>query len=323
LGEEKAELVTRHTQNPEAYNLFLKGRYFWNKRTPDDIRKAIDYFEQAIKLDSNYALAYAALADSYSLLPFYTSILPKEAFTKAKSAVMKALDIDETLAEAHSALGIIKMYYDWDWEAAETELKRAVQIKPSYVTAHHWYAEYLSAMGRHEEAIAEIRRAHELDTLSLLINHMKAYVFYFARQYERAIEQCQKTLELDPNFAVTHDIIGSAYLEKGMYEEALVAIQKRGVAWRLGYAYALAGKRDKSLGILEEMKERWKRGDIRAHPIARVYAGLGEEELVLEWLEKSLEERNPRMVHLNVDPHFDGLRSNRRFKALLKEMNLE
>jgi len=323
LGEEKAELVTRHTQNPEAYNLFLKGRYFWNKRTADDIRKAIDYFEQAIKLDTNYALAYARLADSYGLLPFYTSILPKEAFSKAKVAVMKALDIDETLAEAHSALGFIRMYDDWDWEAAETELKRAVQIKPSYVTAHHWYAEYLSWVGRHEEAIAEIRRAHELDPLSLLINYMKAYIFFYARQYERAIEQCQKTLDLDPNFALPHSILGRTYLEKGMYEEAIVAFQKGRKRWHLGYAYALAGKRDEALGILEEMKERWKRGDIRAHPIAMVYAGLGEEDLVLEWLEKSLGEREPQMVYLNVDPKFDSLRSNPRFKALLKKMNLE
>ena len=323
LGEEKAELVTRHTQNLEAYNLFLKGRYFWNKRTPDDIRKAIDYYKQAIKLDSNYALAYAALSDAYGLLPFYTSILPKEAFTKAKSAVMKALDIDETLAEAHSALGFIKMYYDWDWEAAETELKRAVQTKPSYVTAHHWYAEYLSWVGRHEEAIAEISRAHELDPLSLLINYIKAYVFFYARQYERAIEQCQKTLELDPNFPMPYATLGRAYLAKGMYEEAIAAFQKWGDMPCLGYAYALAGKRDQSLGILEEMKEQWKRGDIRALPVARVYAALGEEVQALEWLEKSLERREPQMVLLNVDPHFDGLRSNPRFKALLKEMNLE
>jgi len=323
LGEEKAELVTRHTQNLEAYNLFLKGRYFWNKRTADDIKKAIDYFEQAIKLDSNYALAYAALADSYGLLPFYTSILPKEAFTKAKSAVMKALDIDETLAEAHSALGFIKMYYDWDWEAAETEFKRAVQTKPGYVTAHHWYAEYLSWMGRHEEAIEEIRRAQELDPLSLLINYIKAYVFFYARQYERAIEQCQKTLELDPNFHMPYATIGRVYLAKGMYEEAIVAFQKSGDKTYLGFAYALADKRDEALAILEEMKGQWKRGDIRALPIARVYVSLGEENLALEWLQKSLERREPRMVLLKVDPRFDKLRSNPRFKTLLKKMNLE
>jgi serine/threonine protein kinase/tetratricopeptide (TPR) repeat protein len=325
LGEKEAYIVKSYTEDNEAYQLYLKGLYFWNKRTAEDVRKAIDYFEKAIKLDSNYALAYARLADSYGILPFYTSTLPKEAFSKANVAVMKALDIDETLAEAHSALGFIKMYYDWDWEGAETELKRAIQIKPSYVTAHHWYAEYLSAMDRHEEAIAEIRRAHELDPLSLIINCMKAWVFLFARQYERAIEQCQKTLELDPNFALAHSLLGWAYLEKRMYKEAILAYQKtRGeLGVRNIYAYALPGKRDESLGIIEEMKELWRRGDNVAYPIARVYAGLGKEDLVLEWLEKSLGRREPFMVRLNVDPSFDSLRSNPRFKALLKKMNLE
>ncbi|MDH4218821.1 MAG: protein kinase [Candidatus Aminicenantes bacterium] len=325
LGEEKAGLVMRHTQNPEAYNLFLKGLYFWNKRTGEDVRKAIDYFEKAIKLDTNYALAYARLADSYGILPFYTPTPPKEAFSKAKVAAMKALEIDETLAEGHSALGFTKLYFDWDWEVAEAELKRAIQIKPGYVTAHHWYAEYLTAMGRHEEAIEEIRRAHELDPLSLIINSMKAWVFLYARQYERAIEQCQKTLELDPNFDLAHSILGWAYLEKGMYEEAILAYQKR--RGELGvfklYAYALPGKRDESLGIIEEMKELWRQGGIAAYPIARVYAGLGEEDLVLEWLEKSIERREPLIVRLNVDPIFDSLCSNPRFKALLKKMNLE
>jgi serine/threonine protein kinase len=323
LGEEKAELVMRHTQNPEAYNLFLKGLYFWNKRTADDLRKSIDCFEQAVELDSDYALAYARLADSYGLLPFYTSVLPKEAFTKARSVVMKALDIDETLAEAHSALGFIRMYYDWDWEAAETEFKRAVQSKVSYVTAHHWYAEYLSHMGRHEEAIAEISRAQEIDPLSVLINHMKAYVFFYAHQYERTIEQCLKTLDLDPNFALSHSVIGSAYLEKGMYDEAIAAIQKGGNESYLGYAYALAGKRNEAMAILEKMKERWEREDILAHSIARICVGLGEEDLTLEWLEKAFERREPRLVQLKVDPRFDPLRSHPRFKALLKKMNLE
>ncbi|MDH5386535.1 MAG: tetratricopeptide repeat protein, partial [Candidatus Aminicenantes bacterium] len=159
--------------------------------------------------------------------------------------------------------------------------------------------------------------------LSLLINYIKAYVFFYARQYERAIEQCQKTLELDPNFHMPYAMLGRAYLAKGMYEEAIVAFQKSGDKTSLGYAYALASKRAESLGILEEMKERWKRGDIRALPIARVYVSLGEEDLALEWLEKSLERREPRMVLLKVDPHFDSLRSNPRFKALLKKMNLE
>jgi serine/threonine protein kinase len=323
LGEEEAEIVTRHTKNPEAYNLFLKGLFFWNKRTEDDIRKSIDYFKQTTQLDADYALAYARLADAYGLLPFYTADSPEEAFTKAKSAVRKALEIDETLAEAHSALGFIKMYYDWDWEAAEAELKRAVQTKPGYVTAHHWYAEYLSWMGRHEEAIAEINRAHKIDPLSLLINYMKAYVLFYARQYERSIEQCQKTLELDPNFHMPYSGMADVYLQKGMFDEAIAALIKVESKSYLGYAYAMAGKRDEALEILEEMKERWERGDIRALPIARVYVALGEEKLALEWLEKSLERREPRMVLLKADPRFDPLRSNPRFKDLLKKMNLE
>jgi tetratricopeptide (TPR) repeat protein len=313
----------RHTQNPEAYNLFLKGLFFWNKRTEDDIRKSIDYYEQAIQSDPNYALAYARLADSYGLLPFYTSVLPEEAFEKARSAAKKGLDIDETLAEAHSALGFIKMYYDYDWETAETELKRAVQTKPGYVTAHHWYSEYLSWMGRHEEAIAEISRAHEIDHLSLLINYMKGYILFYARQYEKAIEQSQKTLELDQNFLLPYDTIGNSYVQKGMYEEAIVAFQKEGDIDRLAYTYALAGKREKALALLEEMKDRWERGDILAHPIANVYVGLGEEDLAVEWLEKSFERREPRVVLLKVDPRFDPLRSHPRFKALLKKMNLD
>jgi serine/threonine protein kinase/Flp pilus assembly protein TadD len=322
LGEEEAELVTRHTQNPEAYNLYLRGRFFWNKRTVEDIEKAIEFYEQAIKLDSNYALAYSALADSYGLLPFYTSIPPREAFAKARSAVMKALDIDETLAEAHSALGFIKMYNDWDWEAAETELKLAIQSNPSFVTAHHWYAEYLSHMARHEEAIAEINRALELDPLSVLINHMKAYVFYYAHQYERAIQQSQKTLELDPNFAITYDIIGCAYLEMEMYDEAMSAFEKgRNNKEYRGFGYGRAGKREEALGIIKELKEQWKLGDIRAHSIARIYAGLGEEELAIEWLQKCLEIREPRLFQLKVDPRFDNLRSNPGFKTLLNKMN--
>ena len=323
LGEEEAELVMRQTQNPEAYNLFLKGLYFWNKRTEDDIRKAIDYFEQAILLDPNYGLAYARLADSYGLLPFYTSVLPKEAFEKARSAAKKALDIDATLAEAHSALGFINMYYDWDWEAAETELKRAVQTKPGYVTAHHWYAEYLTWMGRHEEAISEISRAIELDPISPLINYMKAYILFYARQYEKSIKQCHVTLELDPNFTMPYLGIGKAYLLKGVYEEAIMEIQKDGDKTYLGLAYGMAGKRDEAMGIFEEMKERWRRGDIRAFPIMRVYLGLGEKDPALEWLERSFERHDPRMVELKVDPFFDPLRSDPRFKALLKKMNLE
>jgi len=323
LGEEKTELVMRYTKNPEAYDLFLKGLHYWNIREEEELRKAIDYFEQAIKLDSNYALAYARLAESYGLLAFYTSEPPKEVFTEAKEAVLKALDIDETLAETHSALGFITMYYDRDWEAAEEEMLRAIQLRSSYVTAHHWYAEYLTWMGRHEEAIAEIDRAHELDPLSPLVSYMKAYILFYARKYERSIEQCQQMLEMDPNFTMPYTGLGKAYLQKGMYDEAIKALQKVGADSYLGLAYGLAGKRNEALGILEEMVEQWRRGNSRAFPITRIYVGLGENDLALDWLEKSFERNEPRMIELKVDPFFDSLRSNPRFKALLKKMNLE
>ena len=325
LGGKKQLLVKNYTDDLQAYNLYLQGRFFWNKRTAEDLEKAIDYFNQAVALDPNYALAYAGLADSHGLLPFYTSVQPKEAFSNANVAVIKALDIDGNLAEAHAALGFIKTYYDWDWNAAETELKRAVQIKPNYPTAHHWYAEYLLAMGRHEEAIAEIRRAKELDPLSLVINAMEAAIFLYARQYDRAIDQCRKTLELDPNFALAQDFIGFAYLEKGMHREAMEHQKRRDELGlhRFIYSYALPEEREESLRIIEEMKERWRRMDMWAFSIARVYAGLGEEDLVLEWLEKSLEGREPWIIRLKVDPVFDSLRSNPRFMTLLKKTGLE
>jgi serine/threonine protein kinase/tetratricopeptide (TPR) repeat protein len=326
LGGKKELLVKNYTDNSQAYNMFLQGRYFWNKRTLDDLKKAIDYFNQAVGLDPNYALAYAGLADAYITLPFYEALPPKEAFSQAKLAVMKALDIDETLAEAHSALGMIRTYYDWDWKAAEAELKRAIQTKPSYATARHWYAEFLIAMGRFDEALAEIRRAHELDPLSLIINGFEAYVLLYARRYEEAIDQCRKTLELDPNFGVARDALGFAYLKKGMDKEAVAEYQRRkdepGMH-RFYFAYALPGTRDESLRMLEKMKALWKQGQIRSFPIARVYAGLSEEGPALEWLEKSYEEHEPYIIRLNVDPAFDGLRSDSRFKALLKKIGLE
>jgi TolB-like protein/Tfp pilus assembly protein PilF len=323
LGGEKESLIKRYTVDPEAYNFFLKGIHFWNKRTIDDIWRAIENFEQAIDLDPNYALAYARLSDSYGLLPFYSSTSPEEAFTKARSAVMKALEIDEALPEAHSALGFVKFYYDWDWDAAEKEFKLAIQSKPSYVTARHWYAEYLSAMGRHEEAIAEIDRALEVDPLSLLINHIKAIRFFYARLYDKSIEQGLKTMELDPNFLVATNSLGWSYIQKGMYEEAIEATMKRGSEFHMGYTYAFAGREKEALEILEDRKEMWTQGNSGALGIAWMYIGLGEEELALEWLEKAFERRDSSLVFLNADPRYDSLRSHPRFQALLKKMNLD
>jgi tetratricopeptide (TPR) repeat protein len=195
------------------------------------VYKAVDCFEKATEADPNYALACARLSDSYGLLPFYIAILPKEAFSKAKAAVVRALEIDDTLPEAHSALGLIRTWYDWDWQAAESELKQAVQSKPSYVTAHQWYAEFLSTMGRHEEAIIKIEKALEFDPLSSFLNVMKGNLLYLTRQYDKAIEQCQEALVLDPNYILAHNILALSYLQKGMYEEALEEC-KKGVEFR-------------------------------------------------------------------------------------------
>jgi len=324
LGGEKEGLVKRYTENSDAYNLFLNGIYFWNKRTLADIRKAIAYFEQAVEADPDYALAYARLSDSYGLLPFYSATLPKDAFDKARSAVFKALEIDYTLPEAHSALGFIKFYYDWDWEEAEKEFKWAVQAKPSYVTAHHWYAEYLTCMGRHEEAIEEVDRALEYDPLSLVLNQIKAVRFYYARRYDDTIVQCQKALELDPNFLMGHWVLGMSYLEKGLNKEA-IALYRQSLEspTRLGYVYAKTGNREAALEILEEMKELWMQEDLNASSMAFLYSGLGEVDMALEWLEKAFERRETRMTFLKVHPMYDSLRQHPRFHLLLKKMNLD
>jgi serine/threonine-protein kinase len=326
-GEELKDLTKRYTENNEAYQLYLRGRYFWNKRTDKDLRRAISYYEKAIELDPSYALAYAGLADAYNISPGYTSIEGEEAYPKAKEMVTKALDMDESLAEAHTALGFLKIWYEWDWEAGEAALKRAVQLRPGHVTAHHWYAEYLSAMGRHEEAIAEAEKAYELDPFSPLINFVKAMAFFFARQYEKAVDQCLQALELNPDFTIAHSLLGWAYLENGMHEEAIAIYEKlKGEKSHhyIYYPYALPGRRDESLKMIEEMKKLGSKRLIgNAIDIAKIYAGLGEEEMALEWLEKSFDLHQAGMVRLKVDPSLDSLRSNPRFKVLLKKMKLE
>jgi tetratricopeptide (TPR) repeat protein len=326
-GEELKDLTKRYTENNEAYQLYLRGRYFWNKRTDKDLRRAISYYEQAIEVDPNYALAYAGLADAYNISPGYTSIEGEEAYPKAKEMVTKALDMDESLAEAHTALGFLKIWYEWDWEAGEAALKRAVQLRPGHVTAHHWYTEYLSAMGRHEEAIAEAAKAYELDPFSPLINFVKAMAFFYARQYEKAVDQCQQALELNPDFTIALSLLGWAYLENGMHEEAIAIYEKlKGEMSHpsISYPYALPGRREESLKMIEEIKELGNKRLIgNAFVIAKIYAGLDEEELAFEWLEKAYELHGAGLVRLRVDPALDNLRSNPRFKILLKKMNLE
>ncbi|NIM91614.1 MAG: protein kinase [Candidatus Aminicenantes bacterium] len=322
LGEEKAELVTRHTQNPEAYNLYLKGRFFWNKRTAKSMEKSLEYFEKAIEGDPNYALAYAGLADSYITLGAW-GVFPQEDILKAKEAAIKALKIDDSLAEAHNALAYTKFIFDWDWQGAEIAFKHAISLNPNYATAHQFYAEYLTAMGRFDEAMREIRRAQELDPLSLIINAIGGWFLVYAREYDQAIEQCQKTLEMDPSFRPAHAYLGRGYFYKGMYKEALAKFEMTDNISGIGRVYAKVGKIQQAKRILEDLKKQHQHSyDVSLH-IAALYSYLGDNDQFFTWLERAYEERAFKMAYLKVDPMFDTVRSDSRFTAWLKKMRLD
>jgi serine/threonine protein kinase/DNA-binding SARP family transcriptional activator len=301
--EEKERLEKKPTENLEAYNLYLRGRYFWNKRTEETMKKSVEYFEEALELDPNYALAYAGLADAYNMLGEYLFLPPLEAFNKAKEAALKSMEIDDTLAEAYVSIGLVKYRFDWDWSGAEKDFKKAIRFNASYATAHHWYGAFLRDMGRFDEALAEYIRALELDPISLPINTSLGRNFQVARQYNQAIEQCKKALEIDSNFPWAHCVLAQAYLQKSMFEEAISEFQKAANLsdWsveylsQLAHAYAVSGNRNKALKIIEELNS----------------------------LEKAHKERNADLVELRVEPRFDSLRSDPRFKALLKKMGFE
>ena len=331
-GEDEKRLTKSYTANPEAYEDYLKGRFWWNKRTEQGLDKGIEYFQQAVAKDPTYALAYSGLADCYSLLPVYGFVPPKEDFPKAKEAALKALQLDDTLAEAHVSLAYIKTFYDWDWSGAEREFQRAIALNPSYATAHQWYGTALRTIGRLEEAIAEQKRALELDPLSLVINRDLGFTFYVSRQYDQVIEQERKTLELEPNFVGAHRTLGLAYLQKSMYKEGIAEIEKELVLYPgntrvlagLGYAYAVAGKRAEAQKVLDKLNQLSKQSYVPADAMALVYAGLGDKDKAFEWLEKSYEERSTVSYYpLKADPIYDPLRSDPRFADLLRRMNLQ
>ena len=330
LGEKEAPLVKNNTENLQAYNLYLQGRHFWNKRTAGDTKKAIDYFDQAIALDPNYALAYVGLADCYILLPEYGGSPTKEVWPKARAAVSKALAIDDTLAEAHTSLANI-LSGEWNWAGAEKEFKRAIELNANYATTHHWYSNLLLAMGRLDEATIEIKRAMELDPLSLIINACWADTFYGRKEYDQAIREFRRTLEIDPNFAGARLLLGVCHREKGEFEEAITEIQKAIVLsgdpfyglGDLGNAYALAGKKGPAMDVITKLLELSKQGYSVKYDIALIYYGLGDKERVFEWLGKACEEKAYGLDLLKTEPVWDGLRSDPRFKSLLKRMNLE
>jgi TolB-like protein/Flp pilus assembly protein TadD len=329
--EEQARLAEARPVNPEAYQLYLKGRYLWNKRTGEDLKKALEYFEQAIEKDPDYALAYAGLADLYFILPSYLPVPSKEAFMKGKEVALKALEIDDKLAEAHTSLAAITWNF-WEWEEAEKEFKRAIELNPGYATAHHWYAYYLMLLGRHDESIKEIKIAQELDPHSLIINTNVGFVLYHARRYDQAIEHFKNRLEMDPDFFYLHYNLGRAYLQKNMYEEAISEFQKAinltgeyssGIVASLGYVYAVSGKSSEAMKVISELKELSKREHVSPCLNALIYVGLGQKEQAFKLLEKSFEERDYLLNYLRVNPEFDSLRSDPRFTELLRKIGLE
>lgn len=330
VTEEKLDIERKATENVEAYSLYLKGRYYLNKRTVEGLKKGIEHFKQAIERDPGYALAYAGLADAYNLLESYGALPPKEAYPKAKAAAEKALDLDDALAEPYTSLAFVKQRFDWDWSGAEDAFKYALALNTNYATAHHWYALYLIQRGRTEESLTEIKRAQELDPLSLIINTDVGRVFYYARWYDQAIEQHQKTLEIDSNFVRAYLDLGQVYRQKALYEEAIAAFQKAlkpagnstVLLALLGHAYGVSGRNDKAQKVLDELKQRSDQGYIPPGYFAWVYLGLGEKDQALDWLEKAYEERASWLVFLKVDPLFDSLREDPRFITLLKKVGL-
>jgi TolB-like protein/DNA-binding winged helix-turn-helix (wHTH) protein/Tfp pilus assembly protein PilF len=328
--QEQAALKNVKVVNPQAYESYLKGRYFWNKRTADSLKVALAYFNQAIEEDPKYAQAYSGLADTYALLGDwqYAVMTPKEAFPKAKAAAIKALELDSALGEAHNSLAFVLDGFDWDFDSAGKEFRRAIQLNPGYATAHHWYAWHLSLLGRYDEAIAEMRKALNLDPLSLIINADLAEILVLAHSYDESIQQSRKTIEMDPNFALAHNQLAQAYLQKHKYDDAVAELQKAvqlsgssptSVA-NLARAYAVSGKRSEALELLSELKKRSNPGYSNASEIAIIYASLGDTDQAMNWLEKGYEERfNPGVL---LRPGFDPLRSDSRFQALVHRIGL-
>jgi TolB-like protein/Flp pilus assembly protein TadD len=328
-GEEERQLKKRHTDNTEAYRLYLKGRYHWNTRAEEGLKKGIEHFKLAIEADPGYALAYSGLADCYTMMCWHTVVPAKDIFPKAKAAALRALELDDRLAEAHASAGAVSET-DWDWGGAERRYKRALELNPNYATARQWYGEYLAHRCRFGEAFREMKKARELDPLSRIINTELGWIHYAAREYDRAIEQYRGVIDLDPDFALAHWRLGEAFKQRGMHDEAIGEIQEaarltgrspRMVA-RLAHAYAVAGRKPEALAALHELNGMAGRRYVSPYEIAVIYAGLGERELVFKWLGHAYEDRSSWLTFLKVEPSFDRLRSEPWFVDLVKRVGL-
>lgn len=328
-GADEQKLAKKYTQNTEAYQLYLKGNYEWNKHTQVDTQKAIEYYNQALEIDPNYASAYAGLSQSYGFLG-NVYMPPNENFPKAKAYAAKALALDETLAHAHGAMGAVRLFYDWDWAEQEKEFKRAQELEPGNGDAHQLYAAYLETAGRFDEALLEAKKAEDIDPLSAMFASEVAITQYFARQYDDAITQFEKTLNLEPHYADAYQYLGQAYEQKKMYAQAIATYQN-GISQTerspalissLGHAYALSGDRNGAARSVAELRELSKQRYVSPYWTAVVYAGLGNKDEAFAWLEKAFQDRASLLIWLKVEPQFDPLRTDPRFDDLLARIGL-
>ncbi len=334
-GEDEERLAKRYTKDAEAYQLYLKGRYFWNKRDEEGFRNGINYFKQAEEKDPTYALAYSGLADSYALLCDIGVVAPIDEMPKAKAAAQKAVDTDPTLAEAYTSRAFVKLSYDWDWLGAENDFKHALQLNPKYPTAHQWYASYLMQMGKFDQAKEEIEEAHNLDPLSPIIGSNSGLYSYYEHNYDDAINKYKQTLQIDPDFWVARHYLALAHVQKGMYADAILELRalikvaatgpvpdkvietETEAAASLGFAYGMAGKRAEAQAILQKLQVLSQRRYVSGLYFAIIYAGLKQNDRAIEYLNKAFESRHPGLVLIRIEPMFDGFRSDERFKQLV------
>jgi TolB-like protein/tetratricopeptide (TPR) repeat protein len=327
---EKKRLVKRHTEDPEAYRLYLQGRHHWNRWTEEGFYKAIGYFQQAIQKDPSYALAYAGIADCYVLLGWNSYLPPKDAFPKGKAAAMTALEIAPDLGEGHTDLAAVLWLHDWQWPEARKEFRRSLELNPCYPTANHYYAECLMTMGRHAEALARMKKSLELDPLSLIINDAIGWAHYHARQYDEAVEQLLRTVELDPNYPMTYWLLGLLYRKTARYDLAISAGEKAVnlsggsplMRAALAQTFATAGAAREAITILDDLQKLAKERYVAPHFFAGIYVGLGEHDRAIEYLEKSHAEHCHWLIYLHIDPSLDDLRNDSRFQDLLRRVGL-
>ena len=330
-SQEQQRLANARSINPAAQEDYLKGLYYWGRR-PLGLQKGIEFFQQALEKEPTYALPYAGLALSYATMGSWENgiLPPREAMPKAKAAGQRALELDDTLSQAHAALAYVQLHYDWDWAAAEKEFQRAIELNRNDPIAHHWYSHYLTAAGRNEESLAESKRAQELDPLDPVISIHLAWLYYYGHHYDKVIEQSQMVLEANPQSFWPHFDLGWAYEQKGMFERAIAEFQKTRTlspastfaTAGLGHAYGMAGNRAEAVQILRELIEQSKKGYVPAFDVAVVYEGIGDDEHAFEWLEKAYAERSSWLVYLKQDPRFDSLHSNPHFQDLLRRVGV-